>query len=85
MSKKKKLKPGQLCTIVDKHTGDRYVFQATRYDGRPFGICMRCKWENYIFSMLCPADCLEVLCPELFDPETYPKVIKHVKSSQFNQ
>lgn len=85
MSKKKKLKPGQLCTIIDKRTGDRYVFQATRYDGRSFGICTRCKWENYIFSMSCLVGCLEMRCCELFGAETYPKVIKHVKSSQFNQ
>lgn len=81
MSKKKKLKPGQLCTIVDKSTGDRYVVQAKRYRGSAYSICVKCQYDNHTFLMLCPMHRLNTLYLNLFDKDVYPKIIKYVKNS----
>ena len=81
MSKKKKLKPGQLCTIVDERTGDRYVIQAKRYQNSDLGICPTCIKESPISLPLCPLTYLTICCFQLFDPDVYPKIIKHVKNS----
>lgn len=76
----KKLKAGQLATLINKNMGIGCIIRVTKVKSASTFTCPECKKSNYEALMWTGACLMHILdkgCPETIPaPDLYPKVVK---------